>query len=108
MPLDGNLLGETVTVPITVVGITTYRPPKGGSTPTFKVGAADLLLNSGGPIRYRKDGGAPTATVGNLVSAGTKIELRGWAEVRDFQAIRDTSAVADGILQVTPAIGYHP
>jgi hypothetical protein len=106
MPLMGDLAGETITVGTVAIGISPYRPAKGQSSPTLKVGAAEIVVNSGGPIRVRKDGTDPTATVGSLVYAGGTIALTNWAEVRDCRFIRDSSATADAVLQVAPAIGY--
>ena len=41
-------------------------------------------------VRWRDDGLAPTATVGQLEPAGTRFEVKGAAAIKKFQVIRVT------------------
>ena len=45
-------------------------------------------------IRYRVDGGVPTASVGHTIEAGGTLTLEGYWEVDQFQAIRRDGADA--------------
>ena len=49
-------------------------------------------------VRYRVDGGAPTATVGHLLKVDSIHELMGKLEVEQFRVIADG---ADATLQIT-------
>lgn len=50
-------------------------------------------------VRYRVDGTAPTATVGNVANAGDVIPLQGNDVLNNFRAIRTTST--SGVLDCT-------
>jgi hypothetical protein len=46
------------------------------------------------PIRFRSDGGTPTAAVGHLAAAGTTLEVCGKLAARNFKMIRQGAADA--------------
>jgi len=53
----------------------------------------------GGPIRYRYDGGTPTAAVGELLYEDERIEILGSRNILRFSAIRTTGV--SGSLSIT-------
>lgn len=89
---------ETVTVGATAVGLTvsTYQPQTQGQQSAI-CAVVGVAVDS---IRVRFDGVAPTATVGQLIAAGTVITLN-QPSIRLFRAIRDTGASNDAKLSVS-------
>ena len=80
---------EQLTVPTaTAVGFTStvIRPTTGDTmqSVTCSVGSA--------PIRYRTDGGAPTATVGTWIATSATVTIARGDLVRNFRAISATAA----------------
>ena len=47
-----------------------------------------VVLVENGPIRYRLDAGAPTASVGDTLEVGARVFLESAEEVSRFRAIR--------------------
>jgi len=76
---------ETVTVADSSTALTaaTYSP-----TLQDKSRIRAFCTITGGQIRYRYDGTAPTSTVGHLASFGDVIYLEGTVNVENFRAIR--------------------
>jgi hypothetical protein len=60
---------------------------------------AALLSSENGDIRFRIDGGAPSASSGHYLTSGDTLVLTGTQALQQFRAIR--SGDADAILQVT-------
>jgi hypothetical protein len=55
-------------------------------------GASDAFLtNYGAAIRYRYDGGTPSATVGHVLADGGNLTLRGQNQMADFKCFRLSS-----------------
>ena len=52
------------------------------------------LSVEGGPIRFRLDGGTPTASVGERLEVGDRLVLTNRSEVKGFKAIRVDGASA--------------
>lgn len=85
---------ETLTVDDTAGGI-------GFNLSSYALGGiqaawAELTIDhETGPVRFRIDGGAPTAAIGHYVAPGQSIVLRNIDEIRAFRAIRTglTSAI---------------
>jgi len=75
---------ETIAVSSSAVTLTAskYHP-----TGADKADSAFLTLE-GGDIRYRYDGGDPTALVGHLLSDGGFLVLLGQNQMEKFKAIR--------------------
>ena len=76
---------EDLTVGATAVGFTSAT-----------YGAADYasVYVESGPIRFRLDGGTPTASVGDTLEQGDRIVLESQEEVSRFRAIRRDSISA--------------
>ena len=70
---------EDLTVAATAVGFTAA---------TYGGASYASVLVQGGPIRFRLDGGTPTASVGDTLEINDRIELQGIEEVVRFRAIR--------------------
>lgn len=85
---------EQITVGTTAVGLTVGNI-RSGTDSTKEV---ELTVETA-QIRYRTDGTAPTASVGNLVNPTERIALHSYAELINFSAIRvgATSATLDVI-----------
>ena len=66
-------------------------------------GQADyaLVTVATNAIRYRLDGVAPSATVGHYLPAGDEISLTSPTLIKNFLAIRDTSASGDAAVSCT-------
>lgn len=56
--------------------------------------AAEIQVENG-PIRYRTDGAAPTASVGHLLSAGDVLYLDNPSELHKLSMIRDDTTDGD-------------
>lgn len=81
---------EEVTVGATATGLTaaTFQPSTGQGAVQAKI------TIEGANIRYRCDGTAPTASVGESGKSGMQITLESPGEIVDFQAIREKSTSA--------------
>ncbi len=91
--MAGGTIGfEQITVSSASIPFTT--PRQGG---VLANGA--LVTVETAPIRFRTDGGTPTASVGHLVQAGGSFEVIGPGDVFQFRAIRATGT--DGAISVT-------
>ncbi|MBM4285815.1 MAG: hypothetical protein FJ128_11300 [Deltaproteobacteria bacterium] len=90
---------EVITVSTTAVGLTgtKIRPTSG----TFKGLTAQAVLVSldNGDVRFRIDGGLPTASNGHSLTSGDTLVLNGSQSLLNFRAIRQGDT--NGILRVT-------
>ena len=79
---------ETLTVSSTALPVTESK-----RVPGANIGRCRYLFCTveTDQVRYRLDGGAPTATVGHLVSVGQNIEVHGEENVQNFRIIRVTA-----------------
>jgi len=86
---------ETITIDNSVTSLTRsiYAPGTGGDA-----SRAYLTLENGS-IRYRYDGGNPTANVGHLLMDGNFLVLEGEQQLSDFKAIRTESR--NGTISIT-------
>lgn len=85
---------ETLTVSSTAIGFTAaIMQPAGAPAPQRA-----FLTCETDAIRYRYDGGTPTASVGHLLNAGALANLTGAVALSQFRAIRVTT---NGTCQVT-------
>lgn len=89
---SGGLYFERVTVSSTAVGIPT-RTPEG------RVAVAALLTVETAALRYRYDGGLPTAALGHAMAVDSSMRLDTPANLANFRAIR--SSGTDAVLSVT-------
>ena len=88
---------EALTIDNTVGGIgftTATFNPAGGPGAT-----AALVTTEVAQVRYRYDGGAPTATVGHLLEIGDRLKLEGSENLNRFRAIR--TGASSGTLTCT-------
>jgi len=85
---------ETISVTNTAVGFTGNTWRIGDHTHIRAVVTA-----TGGVMRYRYDGGDPTAGAGHLLSHGDMIIVEGSVNIVNFKAIR--AGTENGILSVT-------
>lgn len=83
---------ESITVSSTALGFTAAKITPAGTPPAIYA-SCTLETNS---IRYRSDGLAPSATVGELISAGNRVEVCGQ---QNIQVVRFIRVSADGTLQ---------
>jgi hypothetical protein len=83
---------ESITVSNTALGFTAAKITPAGTPPAIYA-SCTLETNA---IRYRADGLDPSATVGQLVSAGVSFEVCGQQNIQVVRFIRQT---ADGTLQ---------
>lgn len=88
---------ETITVSTTALGFTeaTYKPSTGAPAQRAFVSCQTS------PIRYRYEGGTPTASVGHYKTAGQDFTVNSAYAVRTFRMIRDTTASSDATCTVT-------
>jgi hypothetical protein len=85
---------ETITVSNTSIGFTAASAyPTGG--PAADMAVVDVESNA---IRYRSDGIAPTATVGNPIAAATTFTVCGAPAIKAVRFIRQS---ADATLSVS-------
>ena len=84
----GAYAQESITVSNTAIGFTgaTINPPTLENTP-FKAVFAVESAN----IRFRVDGGDPTASIGLLAKVGAVVTISGEHDVENFKAIRVTT-----------------
>lgn len=60
---------------------------------TYGTGDYAMILVEGGPVRFRMDAGTPTASVGDTLEVGDRLELFGTDEVTRVKFIRrDTTS----------------
>jgi len=82
---------EAVTVSNTAIGCTaaklTYTPTLGNARKAHEIHVT-IETDS---VRYRFDGGTPTAAIGHLATAGTVISIKGPANLAKFLMIRVTT-----------------
>lgn len=83
---------EAVTVDNTAGGV-------GLTAATFDSSTRAHISLETAQIRYRVDGGAPTATVGHILEIGCMVELESASEIANFKAIRTGST--SGTIQVS-------
>lgn len=76
---------ETVTVAGTAIGLTTATSAHARNA---------MLTVESASIRFRVDGGAPTASVGHLAGKGDVIILESAGEIAAFRAIRTNGTSA--------------
>lgn len=90
---------EAVSVSTAAVGLTVaaYRPESGRYAGREARGAQISI--EGGDIRFRVDGGDPTASEGHPALEDTELVLADTQTIRQFRAIRSGSA--DATLRVT-------
>lgn len=88
---------ETVTITSDTVRLTASLMTPAGA-PAAK---AAYITTETEDVRYRFDGGLPTATVGHFVAALGKVTLSGINNLDNSRWIRDTGAAADVVLAVT-------
>ena len=86
----------TITVAASALTATAHNPGGAGE----KYNYATITTN-GDPIRYRKDGVAPTASVGHRAASGSIIVLEDESEVQNFKVIRDTDASSNPTLDIS-------
>lgn len=84
---------ESITVSTTSIGFTAAKITPSGTLPAVY---ANCTLETN-PIRHREDGLAPSATVGQLVTAGQSIDVCGVPNIQTVRFIRQ--GAADGTLQ---------
>ena len=78
---------EQATIDNTVGGIALTAEKYGDSLRAY-------MTVEGAAIRFRVDGGAPTATVGHLANDGDKMLLESASDIKNFKAIRITTTSA--------------
>lgn len=77
---------ETITVSNTALGFTAALYDQGSGQ-----AQSALVTIAGDSIRWWANGAVPTATVGHLVTAGTPVEVCGFANIKNFRMIRQTT-----------------
>jgi hypothetical protein len=84
----GAYAQETITVSNTAIGFTsaTTNPPNGRDKP-YKA----VFVVEGDQIRFRVDGGVPTASIGTPANVGDVITITEQHDVENFKAIRVTT-----------------
>jgi hypothetical protein len=90
---------EEVTAGVSVVGFSTAKiKPTTGPYARMSARAA-LVSSENGDIRFRIDGGQPSASLGHYFTNGDTLVLTGTQAIQQFRAIRcgDTN----GVLKVT-------
>jgi hypothetical protein len=86
---------EAITIADTAIGFTAAKlAPENSEIPS----SAFCTLETA-QIRYRVDGGTPTASVGHLLEIGQSLILRSLDNMKNFRAIRTGSTSAS--LKVT-------
>ena len=89
---------EQITIIATASALTAtvYNPGGAGEKYNYAI-----ITTNGDPIRYRKDGPAPTASVGHRVASGSTIVLEDEIELQSFVAIRDSDATSNPTLDIS-------
>lgn len=98
--VTGVFFEESITVGATVVSLNPFPV-----TPGPKAKAAEIQVQDQ-PIRERRDGGTPSATVGVRRTAGEIFHLTSANDIRHYRAIRE--GAADATLRVRYATDYIP
>jgi hypothetical protein len=89
---------ETLTVGTTPVGFDVSKILPGGGDPARQ---AQIVIRSGGPINFTLDGTTVTNTAGSGPWVeGTSFTVTGVSNVVNFQAIRDSTAASNAILEI--------
>ena len=90
---------EEVTVGVTVAGFSQAKiMPTTGPYARLSARAA-LVSSENGDIRFRIDGGLPSASSGHYLTNGDTLVITGTQAIQQFRAIR--SGDTDGVLRVT-------
>ncbi len=90
---------EVVTVGAAVIGLTLSKI-KPVSGPYARMSARAAMISSeNGDVRFRIDGGQPSAAAGHYLVNGDTLVLSGTQALQQFKAIR--AGTADCALQVT-------
>jgi hypothetical protein len=90
---------EEVTVGLSVVGFSSTKiMPTTGPYARLSARAA-LMSSENGDIRFRIDGGLPSASSGHYLTSGDTLVLTGTQAIQQFRAVR--SGETDGVLKVT-------
>ena len=84
---------EAVTVSTTSVGITTQVGDLHGFRAVMTLETAQ--------IRFRYDSGTPTSTTGHEMNPGDRVSLEGRGNIKNFRAIRSSTATTDATLRIT-------
>lgn len=84
----------TQTKPFAFEQITVSTVAVSFTAATLAEGSYAVVSVETNPLRYRSDGGTPTAAVGHLAAAGTVLEVCGKTAVRNFKMIRQGAADA--------------
>jgi hypothetical protein len=90
---------EDLAVGVTAVGMTAAKiMPLTGPYARLEA-RATLISSENGDIRFRMDGGLPTAGSGHYLTSGDALVLTGTQAIQQFRAIR--SGATDVVLRVT-------
>ena len=90
---------EEMTVGVSAVGLSNTKiTPTTGPYARLSARAA-LVSSENGDIRFRIDGGLPSASSGHYLTSGDTLVLTGTQAIQQFRAIR--SGDTDGVLRVT-------
>lgn len=92
---------EEITVSTDAIGLTAAKVEK--MNPKNSRDSAHVLVTilvETANIRFRIDGTNPTATVGDMLYAGSRYYLDDYFDAVNFKAIRDTAATVDATLRV--------
>ena len=83
----GAYAQESITISDTAIGFTNaiINPPDPDSP--FRA----VFVVESGEIRFRVDGGAPTASIGLLAKVGATVTITGEHDIENFKAIRVTT-----------------
>lgn len=93
-----NYESLTVTNAVQVLTASIYKPSTSITKNSDKPAARAIITIETDQIRYRYDGGNPSATVGHLMSPGDIILLVGEFAIKNFKAFRVTT---DASIKVT-------
>lgn len=90
---------ETLTVGATAIGLSLSKI-KPASGPYARMMARAVMVSSeGGDLRFRMDGGQPSASDGHYLVGGDALVMSGYQALMKFQAIR--TGEANSTLRVT-------
>jgi len=90
---------EEITVGVTAVGLSSTKiMPTTGPYARMSV-RATMISSENGDIRFRIDGGLPSASSGHYFNSGDTLVLAGTQAIQQFRAIR--GADTDAVLKVT-------
>lgn len=87
--------GETITIDDTVggKGFTVSKITVPSAQGTLHASKAEFKVEVA-PIRFTRDGSAPTTTTGIPAAIGDVITIEPWQDVEKFRAIRETGSSA--------------